>query len=84
MTTSQNAYKFGANATGMNTGKNQQKFLSLEKQRRYQNTVIKKLAVDDKGITDETHILEDITEFYGTILRKTETKNCNINGNFFQ
>ena len=36
-------------------------FLNLEKQRGSQNTV-KKLVVEDKKITDQTHILEHIRE----------------------
>ena len=41
---------------------------NLEKQRRSHNT-IKKLAVDDKEITDQTHILEHITKFYKTLFK---------------
>ena len=47
-------------------GKKSKKFFSnLEKQRGSQNT-IKKRVVDDKEITDQTHILEHIREFYET------------------
>ena len=44
-------------------------FLNLEKQRGEQNT-IKKLTVDDKEITDKTHILECIREFYEILFKK--------------
>ena len=74
MTTSQKAQELGANATGMNMAKNRQSFfLNLEKQRGSQNA-IKKLFVDDKEITDQTHILEDIRELHET-LQNTGTKN---------
>ena len=43
----------------------------------------KKLVVDDKEITDQTHILEHIREFYETLF-KTGTKKCDRNGNIFQ
>ena len=63
--TSQKAYVLEANATGVNTGKNQQFFfLNLEKERAAQNTIRKKLIVDDKETIDQTHILEYIKEFY--------------------
>ena len=58
----------------MNTTKNRQKFfLNLEKQRGSQNA-IKKLVVDDKEITDETHILEHLREFYKTLFKTWEQK----------
>ena len=41
-------------------------FLNLEKQRGAQNS-IKKLIVDDKETTDQTHISECIKEFYETL-----------------
>ena len=44
-------------------------FLNLDKQRGEQNT-IKKLTVDDKEITDQTHILECIWEFYEILFKK--------------
>ena len=53
-------------------------FLNLEKQRGPQNT-IKKVIVDDKEIIDQTHILEDIREFYKTLFKKTQTKNSGGN-----
>ena len=37
-------------------------FLNLEEQRGSQNT-LKKRVVDDKEITDQTHILQHIREF---------------------
>ena len=55
--------------------------LNLEKQRLSQNTV-KKLVVDDKEITDQTHILEHIKEFYETLF-KIGNKTCDRNGRFF-
>ena len=48
-------------------------FLNLEKQRGSQNT-IKKLVVDDKGIIEQTHILEHIREFYETLFKTREQK----------
>ena len=42
--------------------------MNLEKKRGSQNT-IKKLVVDDKEITDQTHILEHIREFYETLFK---------------
>ena len=49
MTTSQKTYKLGANATDMNTAKDQNTFFfKLEKQRGYQNMT--KHFVDDKHI----------------------------------
>ena len=54
-TASQRAYVLEANATGMNTGKNQQFFfLNLEKQPGAQNT-IKKLIVNEKVSTGQTY-----------------------------
>ena len=53
-TTSQKAHELGANVTGMSMAKNRQIFLEFKK-RGSQNT-IKKL-VDDKEITEQTHIL---------------------------
>ena len=68
-TTSQKAHKLGANATGMNMAKNRQFFfLNLEKLQGSQST-IKKLVVDGKEITDQTHILEHIREFYETLFK---------------
>ena len=43
--------------------------LNYEKQRGAQNT-IKKLIVDDKKNTDQTHILECIRDLYETLLKK--------------
>ena len=61
-TTSQKAHELGENVTGINMAKNGKIFfLNLEKQRGSQNT-IKKLVVDDKEITEQTHILEHIRE----------------------
>ena len=48
-------------------------FLNLKKQRGSQNT-IKRLVVDDKEITDQTHILEHIREFYETLFKTREQK----------
>ena len=50
-------------------------FLNLEKQRGAQNTV-KKLIVDDKEITDQTHILECIREFYKTLRHYETLRQC--------
>ena len=36
----------------------------------------KKLVVDDKEITDQTHILEHIREFYETLFKTGEQKNA--------
>ena len=47
--------------------------MNLEKQRGAQN-IIKKLIVDDKEITDQTHILECIKEFYETPFKKRKQK----------
>ena len=47
--------------------------MNLEKQRGAQNT-IKKLIVDDKEITDQTHILECFSEFYGAPFKKRKQK----------
>ena len=47
-------------------------FLNLEKQQGPQNT--KKLIVDDKKTTDQTHILECIREFYETLFKKCKQK----------
>ena len=49
-------------------------FLNLEKQRGSQNT-IKKLVTDDKKITEQTHILEHIREFYENLYKLREQKN---------
>ena len=55
-------------------------FLDLEKQRGSQNT-IKKLVIDDKEISEKTHILEHIRELYKTLFKtrgqktKIETEN---------
>ena len=48
-------------------------FLNLEKQPGSQNT-IKKLIVEDKKTTDQTHILECIKEFYETLFKKRKQK----------
>ena len=58
-------------------------FLNLEKQRGSQNT-IKKLVVDDKEITEQTHILEHIREFYETLFKTREQKTEIEMENFFQ
>ena len=47
--------------------------MKLEKQSGAQNT-IKKLIVDDKEITDQTHILEYIRELYETLFKKRKQK----------
>ena len=72
---SQRAYVLEADATGMNTVKNQEFFffLNLEKQQRAQNT-IKKLIVDDRKNADQTFILECIREFFETLFKKREQK----------
>ena len=57
-------------------------FLNLEKQRGSQNT-IKKLVVDDKEITEQTHILEHIREFYETLFKTQEQKTNIEMENFF-
>ena len=62
-----------SNVTGMNMAKNQKKIFELEKQRGSQNT-IKKLAVDNIEITDQTHILERVREFYKTLFKTREQK----------
>ena len=49
-------------------------FLNLEKQRGSQNT-IKKLVIDDKEITEQTHILKHIREFYENLFKTREQKN---------
>ena len=54
-------------------------FLNLEIQQGSQNT-IRNLIVDDREITDQTHILEYIGEFYETVIKKTGTKKCGGNG----
>ena len=72
-TTLQEAHESGANVTGMRMAKNQQFFFELEKQRGSQNT-IKKLAVDNIEITDKTHILERVREFYKTLFKTREQK----------
>ena len=48
-------------------------FLNLEKQRGAQNA-IKKLIFDDKEIIEQTHILEDMREFYETLFEKRKQK----------
>ena len=48
-------------------------FLNLEKQGGSQNT-IKKLVIDDKETTEQTHILEHIREFYETLFKTREQK----------
>ena len=55
------------------TEKSTKFFLNLEKQRGAQN-IIKKLIVDDKEITDQTHILEYIREFYETLFTNVNKK----------
>ena len=72
MTTLQRSHELGANATGMNMAKNQQVFLNLERQWGPQNTMEK--LVDDKEITDQTHILENISEFYETLFKTQAQK----------
>ena len=69
--------------TGTNIAKNRQKFFfNLEKQPGSQNT-IKKLVVDDKEITEQTHILEHIREFYETLFKTREQKTEIEMENFF-
>ena len=73
-TISQKAYELEVNVTGMNMAKNRQIFFfNLEKQGGSQNT-IKKLVIDDKEITEQTHILEHIREFYETLFKTREQK----------
>ena len=47
--------------------------MNLEKQRGSQNT-IKKLVTDDKEITEQTHILEHIREYYETLFKTQKQK----------
>ena len=49
-------------------------FLILEKQQGSQNT-IKKLVIDDREITEQTHILKYIREFYENLFKTREQKN---------
>ena len=71
-TTSQKTHELGANVTS--TAKNWQFFfLNLEKQWGSQST-IKTLVVDDKEITDQTHFLKHIEEFYETLFKPREQK----------
>ena len=81
MTTLQRSHELGANATGMNMAKNQQVFLNLERQWGPQNTMEK--LVDDKEITDQTHILENISEFYETLF-KTQAQKAEKEMEIFQ
>ena len=48
-------------------------FFESEKQQGSQNT-IKKLVVNNKEITEQTHILEHIREFYKTLFKTQEQK----------
>ena len=74
MRITQKTYKLEPNVTGMNMVKNWQIFFfNLQKQRGFQNT-IKKLVIDDKEITEQTHILEHIREFYETLFKTREQK----------
>ena len=57
-------------------------FWNLEKQQGSQNT-IKKLVIDDKEITEQTHILEHIREFYKTLFKTREQKTKIEMENFF-
>ena len=67
----------------MNMAKNRPSFfLDLEKQQGSQNT-IKKLVIDDKEITEQTHILEHIREFYKTLFKTREQKTKIEMENFF-
>ena len=70
-TTSRKVYILEANATGMNTAKNQQFFFLIQKNSEELKT-IKKLTVADKETTDQTHILECIKEFYETLFKKRD------------
>ena len=49
-------------------------FLNLEKQQEGTQNTIKKLIVDDKEITDQTHILECIREFYENLFKNHKQK----------
>ena len=62
-----------ANATGMNKEKNQEIFFEFGKAARILKHN-KKLIVDDKEATDQTHILECIKEFCETLLTKCKQK----------
>ena len=57
--------------------------MNLGKQEGSQNT-IKKLVVDDKKITDQTHILEHIKEFYETLFKTWQQKTEIEMENFFR
>ena len=56
--------------------------MNFEKQRGSENTV-KKLVLDDKEITEQTHILEHIREFYETLFKTREQKTEIEMENFF-
>ena len=56
--------------------------LNLEKQWGSQKT-IKKLVTDDQEITEQTHILEHIREFYETLFKTREQKTKIEMENFF-
>ena len=72
-TTSQKPHKLGANATGMNAAKSRQNFFEFSKTIRI-SFAIKKLVADDKEITEQTHNLEHIREFYETLFKTREQK----------
>ena len=67
------AYELEANVTGMNMAKNRQIFFEFRK-----ITMIskhnKKLAIDDKEITEEIHNIEHIREFYETLFKTWEQR----------
>ena len=73
--TSQKIYDLEANVTDMNMAKNRQNF-------KKKNT-IKKLVIDDKEITEQTHILEHIREFYETVFKTRVQKTKIETENFF-
>ena len=67
----------------MNIAKNQKILFDLEKQRGAQNT-IKKIIVDDEEITEQTHILECIKEFFETLFNKRKQKTATEIKKFFK
>ena len=79
----QKVFVLEANAIGMNIAKNQQNSFWIQ-QKKHSSKHNKKLIVDDQKITDQTHILEYIREFYETLFKKRKQKTAEEIANFLR
>ena len=75
MATSRKAYVLEASTTGTNTAKKQHFFFFFDFRKIARSSKHnKKIIVDGKKTSDQTHILECLKEFYEILFKKREQK----------